>query len=116
MNKKTESKEIIKAGDKPMLISDMRQQIQEFLASDDKRCIVFGEVIEVSNREEAEMLEMLLLKAFDSVREKMLISDVYDKEDLKTINFLLMIVKMHIKGENIDFVDLSPPSGVFHVS
>ena len=108
MNKKTKIEEIIKADDKPIKIVDWQKQLQEFMKIDDKKHFLFFKLIGESDFKEAEMIEHLLLKMFDSIREEMITSDFYTKNDLADVNFFLQVVKLHIENERLGDMDLQP--------
>ena len=115
--KKEKNKELVikKADDRPKKTSDIIKEIQDFMEPDDKKHFLFFKLIEISDFKEAELIESLLLKLFDVIKEEMELSDVYTKENLADVNFFIQMVKLHILKEDNDNVDLSPPSGVFHV-
>ena len=110
-NMKNEEKNIEsikKAGDGDIKLSDLRKQFDDFIKDDEKRDILLFEMIAQADREQAEMLECLLLKTFDVIQEKSLKTALYNNEDLETVNFFLGVVKFQIAYELSDHEDLSP--------
>jgi len=97
-----DEEEIKKLDDRPKKISDIKKQMFDFIKLDDKKYILLAEAIEQSDREEAEVLERVFLKVFDSIKEKMMVTDVYDKQDLRDANLFLQMIKLHIQHERSD--------------
>jgi len=113
MKKDFETQEIKKAGDYDYLkISDRRKLLQDFIKEDDRKYLLLFKIIDESDREQAELIESLLLKTFDSINDEMAMSDFYTKEDLADVNFFLQFVKMHINHLRLDNVNLPNNRGV----
>jgi len=112
MNKKIETQEIKKATDYDYTkISDRKKLLQDFIGSDDRKYLLLFKIIGESDFKEAELLECLLLKTFDCIKDEMLLSDFYTKQDLADVNFFLHFVKIHINQLMLDDVDLSHDRG-----
>ena len=109
MYKENETQEIKKADDiQPVLLVEYRKHIQDLLDKNDMSDMLFFAVIQQSDRDELEVLERVLLKTFDHIRETMITSNVYSEKDLSRINFLLLSVKMQIEADHFYSIDLNP--------
>lgn len=103
---KKQTGEIKKASDYDYpKISDRKKLFEGFMKEDDRKYLLLFQIIGESDIKEAELLECLLLRTFDSIKDELAMSDFYTKQDLTDINFFLQFIKIHIsklEHENVD--------------
>lgn len=92
---------------------DLYKHLDGFFGHDNKEHILFLELVSQSNLEQAEVLELLMLKAIDKIKEVMLMPDshVYSKQDLSNADAILVFIKLHIAEQRNEVEDLAPHHG-----
>ena len=89
-------------------LSDVNKKMDEFFKGDDSRYIVLFDMISESDRFQCEILEALLLKTKENIKENMLTLGCYSQNELDVVNFFLEFLDVHFIYGLKDDVDFSP--------
>jgi len=100
----------IKAGASYKRLSTFGNRIDEFFKDDEMRYIVLFDMIAESDRSQCEMLEAMLLKTRDGIKEKIGTIKGYTQRELDVVNFCLDFINYHFVYGLEDHFDASPES------
>jgi len=89
-------------------LSDFSRRTTEFFDGDDSRYIVLFDLISESDRSQCETLEFLLLKARDSMKEKISTIKCYTQKELDVVDFFLEFISYRFVYGLKDTTDVSP--------
>ena len=83
-------------------IEDWKEEINNFLKADDKHYLLFCEMLAQCSKRQLEKIEALMLKTIDSIKYKLAVCNVFNKNDLKDAEFLLKFIKSCIDNEEFE--------------
>ena len=94
-------------------LSNFSNNMDEFFKDDEMRYIVLFDMISESDRSQCEMLELLLLKTRDGIKEKIGTIKYYTQRELDVVNFFLDFINFHfVYGlKDYDATPVSQPEG-----